>query len=79
MAKGKGIKIINIPSKKAARREEYVVATVVFPEEKGLVVHSGKRHLNLSVEDLNHYIGERALRGHKLPRGFQHVQSLEQA
>ena len=79
MAKGKGIKIINIPSKKAARREEYVVATVVFPEEKGLVVHSGKRHLNLSVEDLNHYIGERALRGHKLPRGFQHVQFLEQA
>ena len=79
MAKGKGIKIINIPSKKAARREEYVVATVVFPEEKGLVVHSGKRRLNLSVEDLNHYIGERALRGLKLSRGFQHVQSLEQA
>ncbi len=77
MAKGKGIKIINIPSKKAASREEVVVAMVVFPEDKGLIAHSGKRHLKLSVEELNHYIGERALRGLKLPRGFQQVQGME--
>jgi len=77
MGKGKGIKIINIPSKKAASREEVVVAMVVFSEDKGLIVHSGKRHLKLSVEELNHYIGERALRGLKLPRGFQQVQGME--
>ncbi|MFQ6024197.1 MAG: DNA topoisomerase IV subunit A [Acidiferrobacterales bacterium] len=77
MAKGKGIKIINIPSKKAASREEYVVATVVFPEDKGLIVHAGKRHLKLSVDDLERYIGERALRGLKLPRGFQQVHGVE--
>ena len=71
------IKIINIPSKKAASREEVVVAMVVFPEDKGLIAHSGKRHLKLSVEDLNHYIGERALRGLKLPSGFQQVQGME--
>jgi len=79
MGKGKGIKVINIPAKKAASREEYVVAMVVFPEDKGLIVHSGKRDLKLSVEDLNHYIGERALRGLKLPRGFQQVQGMEMA
>lgn len=79
MAKGKGLKIINIPVAKLTKREEYVVATVTFAEDKGLVVHAGKRRLNLSVENLEHYVGERALRGRKLPRGFQQVQALEQA
>ncbi|MFQ5937507.1 MAG: DNA topoisomerase IV subunit A [Acidiferrobacterales bacterium] len=77
MPKGKGIKIINIPSKKVVTREEYVVATVVYPEDKGLIIHAGKRHLKLSVDELERYIGERALRGLKLPRGFQQVHAVE--
>ena len=77
MAKGKGIKIINIPTAKAAKREEFVVAAVVFPEDQGLVVTAGERKRKLSVEDLNHYIGERALRGSKLPKGYQQVNAME--
>jgi topoisomerase-4 subunit A len=77
MARGKGIKIINIPSKKAQAREEYVVATSVFSEDKGLTVYAGQKKRNLTVDDLDDYIGERGLRGHKLPRGYQAVDAME--
>ena len=38
---------------------------------------SGKRHLTLKLSELEHYLGERGRRGHKLPRGFQKVDGLE--
>jgi topoisomerase-4 subunit A len=77
MARGKGIKVINIPTRKAASREEFVVSMCVFAEDKGLTVYAGQKKRNLSVEDLNEYIGERALRGLKLPRGYQKVDKME--
>lgn len=77
MAKGKGVKIINIPGPKAAKREEFIVAVTVFPEDKGLVVQAGGRVRRLSVDELDDYIGERALRGKKLPRGYQQVNGME--
>ena len=77
MAKGKGVKIINIPGAKVAKREEFVIANVVFPEDKGLVIHAGSRLRRLSVDDLDEYIGERALRGKKLPKGYQQVTAME--
>ncbi|MDH5325024.1 MAG: DNA topoisomerase IV subunit A [Gammaproteobacteria bacterium] len=73
LAKGKGIKIINIPSAKSSSREEYVVAAVVLPQGATLTIHAGKRHTTIKEEDLAHYVGERAQRGHKLPRGLQKV------
>ncbi|MEE8482653.1 MAG: DNA gyrase subunit A, partial [Acidiferrobacterales bacterium] len=76
MARGKGIKIINIPTKKAAAHEEYVVAMCVFPENKGLTVFAGQKKRKLTVDDLNHFIGERALRGMKLPKGYQKVDAM---
>ena len=79
MSKGKGVKIINIPSAKFSKREEYVVATMVFGEDKGLVLQTSKRPLKLSVEDLNHYVGERALRGTLLPKGYRQVESADVA
>jgi len=33
--------------------------------------------LNLKIDDLEHYRGERARRGLKLPRGFQKVDKVE--
>jgi topoisomerase-4 subunit A len=76
MAKGKGNKIIGIPSAKVALREEYVVAMAVVPEGESLTVLSGKRHLTLKARDLDHYAGERGRRGAKLPRGFQRVDAM---
>ena len=77
MAKGKGNKIINIPSAKLKKGDEQVVGMVVFPEEKGVTIYAGSKKRVLSVDDLDHYIGERALRGLKLPKGYQKVDGIE--
>ena len=77
LAKGKGNKIISIPSSRLQAREEFVIDYAVVPENGALVVHSGKRYLVMKGKDLEHYVGERGRRGHKLPRGFQKVDRLE--
>ena len=77
LARGKGNKIINIPSSRLQAREEFVIDYGVISEGDALVVHSGKRYLVMKAKDLEHYKGERGRRGHKLPRGFQKVDKLE--
>ena len=79
LAKGKGNKIINIPSAKVVSREEYVVDIAILSKGDVLTVHAGKRHLNLKASDLKHYIGERGRRGLKLPRGLQKVEGISVA
>ncbi|WP_251359222.1 DNA topoisomerase IV subunit A [Kangiella sp. TOML190] len=76
LAKGKGNKIISIPTPRLKLREEYVVAIAVVSELDSLVIYSGKRHLTLKPKDLEHYRGERGRRGSKLPRGFQRVDGM---
>lgn len=77
LAKGKGNKIISIPTARVAERVEFVVALTVLTAEDTLTVHAGKRHHNLKPTDLQHYRGERGRRGNKLPRGFQNVDRVE--
>jgi topoisomerase-4 subunit A len=77
MARGKGNKMININSAKAAAREELMVACVAFSEDDTILVYAGKRHMKLKFADLEHYQGERGRRGNKLPRGFQNVDAME--
>jgi len=77
LARGKGNKIINIPSARAAAREELVIALAVLAPEDTLLVHAGRQHLKLKPADIEHYRGERGRRGNKLPRGYQRVDSLE--
>ena len=77
LVKGKGNKIINIPSARVQSRDEYVVALNVLMEDQALKIFSGKRHLQLKFKDLEHYQGERGRRGNKLPRGFQKVDAVE--
>jgi len=77
LARGKGNKIMNIPSARVQAREEYLVVLQVVSEGQQLVVYSGKRHLSLKGSDLDHYLGERGRRGNKLPRGFQNVDRAE--
>ena len=76
MARGKGVKIMNIPSARVKERLEFMSHLLVFSEVDTIVVHSGKRKLSLKIDDLEHYRGERARRGLKLPRGFQKVDSV---
>ncbi len=77
LSKGKGNKIINIPSARAANREEIVSQIIVVPESANVVLHAGKRKLTLTTKDIEHYRGERGRRGSKLPRGLQRVDRVE--
>ncbi len=74
--RGKGNKLINIPTAAFKAGEEKMIATVALTNDQELLVHAGQRYLRLKHKDLDNYIGERARRGRKLPRGFQKVDGL---
>jgi topoisomerase-4 subunit A len=73
LTRGKGNKMIGIPPKRLAAREEFVVILAVVPYQANLTAHAGKRYIVLKPSDLDGYQGERGRRGAKLPRGFQRV------
>ncbi len=77
LARGKGNKIIGIPAKRVADREEYLAILAVVPQGASLTAHAGKRYIVLKPSDLDAYQGERGRRGAKLPRGFQRVDRVE--
>lgn len=77
LSKGKGNKMLSIPTTRAKLREEYVQAMTIVPAGSGLTVVAGKRKLVLKAADLEHYEGERGRRGNKLPRGLQRVDELQ--
>lgn len=76
LAKGKGVKLINVPSKLLKARDEFVLGATTFRKGQHVLVHSGKRYLRLKGQDLDHYMGERGKRGRKLPKGFQAVKAI---
>jgi topoisomerase-4 subunit A len=77
LARGKGNKLINVPSAAFKTGAEAMIAIAVMAESDQLLVRAGQRHLRLKLKDIEHYVGARALRGHKLPRGFQKVDGVE--
>jgi topoisomerase-4 subunit A len=77
LPKGKGVKIMNIPTAKTKSRQEFVTAVTVIDEDDNLKIYSGKRYKVLKPEDMEAYEGERAQRGHKLPQGFRSVSRME--
>jgi topoisomerase-4 subunit A len=76
LPRGKGNKIIQIPSSKVASREEYCVALAVLNEKAHLILEAGKRQLTLKPADLANFHGERGRRGNLLPRGVRGVTKL---
>ena len=76
LSRGKGNKIIGIPTDRAAKREEWLIGCALLGANTALVLQSGKRTLTLKGNDLEHYMGERGRRGSKLPRGFQRVEQI---
>ena len=78
LARGKGVKLINIPKKKkGSANQESMLGAVALPEGKTLRIHVGKRYLNLKGKDLDPFLGNRANRGARLPGGFKSVTGLE--
>lgn len=77
MPRGKGNKIINVPSAKLKSREEVVAAITLVQDGEPLKVTAGKKFKVMKGPEVDEYAGERGRRGHKLPRGFQKVEALE--
>ena len=77
LGRGKGNKIINIASARAAERSELMTQLAIINDGDTLTLFAGKRHVTLKTTDLEHYRGERGRRGNKLPRGFQKVDKVE--
>jgi len=77
LAKGKGNKIINIPKKRLADRTETLAYLELALPDQTVRIHSGKQYLNLKPSDLEHFMGNRALRGSRLPRGYRGVDRIE--
>ena len=77
LPKGKGNKIIALAAAKGAEPVEVVAGYAVLGKDQWLVIHSGKRFLRLTRDELEQYRGERGRRGSKLPRGFQKVDRVE--
>ncbi len=76
LPRGKGNKILNIPSADFKSGEEFLLGVQVVAEGQHLLVYAGQRHLRLKRGDLEDYSGERARRGKQLPRGFQRVDAM---
>ena len=77
MARGKGNKIINIPSSRLKAGEETVVALSLIQDGEKLTVHSGKKFKVMKPDEVDSYYGERGRRGLKLPQGYRNVECLE--
>jgi hypothetical protein len=73
LPRGKGVQTIKLHRTPIA--PEKVVGIAVVPHDGTLIVQAGKRYTNLKGKDLDEYLGKRAQRGLKLPRGFQTVSS----
>jgi topoisomerase-4 subunit A len=76
LARGKGNKIINIPSAQAAKREDYIVDLIIINATDKLVLVSGKQKLTLNFNDLGAYKTARGSRGNKLPKGVVHIDNI---
>jgi len=77
MARGKGNKIINIPSAKLKDGSEDVVAIDLLQDGEKVTLDTGKKTKLLSAAEVDEFAGERGKRGLKLPRLYQKIESLE--
>ena len=76
LGKGKGNKIIGIPTRVYKEGAEKLVAVAVIPEEGNLQVLSGARRMTIRWDDLDDYYYERGRRGNLLPQGWRKVERL---
>ena len=74
LAKGKGNKIINIPTAKFVAKEEFMAhAQLISLSSLLRIDRVGKGSLTLKLKDLENYISSRAKRGNMLPQGYRKV------
>lgn len=77
LPKGKGNKIINIPSKKVTTGEESMRAIALVQDGEAVTLYSGKRTKKMKGEEIDTFEGERGQRGLKLSQGYRNIDSIE--
>ncbi|MDF7660179.1 DNA topoisomerase IV subunit A [Erwiniaceae bacterium L1_54_6] len=77
MSKGKGNKIISIPSAEAAAGADKLVWLLILPSGSAITLHVGKRKMVLRSEELQKFRADRGRRGTLLPRGLQRIDRVE--
>jgi topoisomerase-4 subunit A len=78
MARGKGIKVLGVPTKKFKAGEERMVSVCLLSPQQSLIIHCGSRKMTLKPKDIEErYLGERGRRGSLLPRNYRKVDRLE--
>ncbi|MBF7997208.1 DNA topoisomerase IV subunit A [Rahnella laticis] len=77
LSKGKGNKIVSIPSAQAASGEDKLAWLLVLPPQTSITLHVGKRKLVIRPEELQKFRAERGRKGTLLPRGLQRVDRVE--
>ncbi|MEM6639307.1 MAG: DNA topoisomerase IV subunit A [Pseudomonadota bacterium] len=77
MARGKGNKLLSMPSKRVSAGEEWMVSAVAVDANQVIRVHCGERVMTLKPRDRSKYEGPRGRRGGLLPRGWRKVERLE--
>ncbi|MFA9209116.1 MAG: DNA gyrase C-terminal beta-propeller domain-containing protein, partial [Yersinia sp. (in: enterobacteria)] len=77
LSKGKGNKIVSIPSAQAAAGEDRLAWLFVLPPQTSITLHFGKRKLTLRPEDLQKFRAERGRKGSPLPRGLQRIDRVD--
>ena len=70
--KGKGLKLMQLN----AKHNDEMIAAIPVKAKTKIEVISGRRKLNLSWKDLQHYEGSRGNMGNKLPKGYPSIQSI---
>lgn len=74
--KGKGNKMMSIPSAKVVSREEFVIDMAVLNKSQSLLIVGSGKPFKLKPADWKQFLAERARRGNKLPRGCRDVVKL---
>ncbi|AMG59787.1 DNA topoisomerase IV subunit A [Pantoea vagans] len=77
MSKGKGNKIISIPSAEAAAGQDKLAWLMILPPGSAITLHVGKRKMLLRSEELQKFRADRGRRGTLLPRGLQKIDRVE--
>jgi len=77
LPRGKGNKIINVPSKRLKASEEKVVAIIAFTQDSKLIIHAGKKLKIIQGSEIVEYQSERGKRGKLLPKGYRNISHLE--
>lgn len=77
LSKGKGNKIISIPSADFTAGKDKLLWLLLLNEQNSVTLYVGKRKLKLRTEELQKFKAERGRKGTLLPRGLQRIDRVD--